>query len=669
MFKLSKESKGTFLALLIIPCLWIGLNHFGYLEYLKTKSVDLRMQFRGEIPQSSYIEPEDKIELPDGSSVPRVPKLVYVNFDSATLGMDNVGERPWDRAFFRDTALALIDKGKARSIGFDFGFTPKSMSSMVPRENSYRSDMAMAELVRKYPDQVVLGCLYSGVQTSFVKPTGVSAFPPFIMDGYSYESGKFHYPESPTYPLITFQNDAYVGRMGSFTVTPYRAVDDIPRWVPLWYHEGGKAHAYNLLGGKQSVLSFELPSDNKEEIIRLSTEFSAISERKQQLEEVTALLAELATLEEIIANYQNSLDANPALDAVIRPQLDLRLVRKKELLAEFELKKSDVELATVEADEARVQTQLNRIKGLTPTQLVEANDTLRLVYQDTVTSSDGAGLLVHSLPNEVPLIKQGKIFALGVEALLAYYGLDQDAVEIDDDYQRFRIVHPTEGALVESKLSDGQFLEVNWFSRWTETDNAKLLTQQAKRAYADQNIPEYLKLVPQIIRLLLSRIDGLNPSSVDTELLEDLVTINIEEDNLMIAERLLSAKPESRNIPNFEAFSLIIGDISYYLLPKSISSKYNPMCGMNEVLENNLNFEEVAAKIAELETTIEVLAGDQYLGKVESALEKDPENTVLLSQKQQVAEHIADNQKNSNSKGRKWRESTISFPHSTMQLS
>ena len=96
--------------------------------------------------------------------------------------MDGVGERPWDRAFFRDTALALLDKGKARSIGFDFGFTPKSMSSMVPKENSYRSDMALAELVKKYPDQVVLGCLYSGVQTPFVKPTGVSAFPFLRMD-------------------------------------------------------------------------------------------------------------------------------------------------------------------------------------------------------------------------------------------------------------------------------------------------------------------------------------------------------------------------------------------------------------------------------------------------------------------------------------------------------
>ena len=202
MMKLSKESKYTFFSLLIIPFVWIGLNHFEYLDYLKIKTLDWRIQFRGEIPQMSYTDEEETIKLPDGGEVPRVPKVMYVNFDVDTLEMDGVGERPWDRAFFRDTALALLEKGKARSLGFDFGFTPKSMSRMVPKENSYRSDMALAELVQKFPDRVVLGCLYSGVQTPYVKPTGVSAFPPLFIQGYSPESGKFHYPESPTYPLL-----------------------------------------------------------------------------------------------------------------------------------------------------------------------------------------------------------------------------------------------------------------------------------------------------------------------------------------------------------------------------------------------------------------------------------------------------------------------------------
>ena len=182
------------------------------------------MQFRGEVPQSSF-DSNETIVVEGNLSLPKIPKVTYVNFDAATLSMDDVGERPWDRAFFRDMALALIERGNARVLAFDFGFTPKSMSKMVPRENSFRSDMALGELVSKYPEKVVLGCLYSGVPTPYVKDVGASGFPPLFKDGYSWgsslNSGKYHYPESPTYPLINYENGEHLGRLGSFTVPPY----------------------------------------------------------------------------------------------------------------------------------------------------------------------------------------------------------------------------------------------------------------------------------------------------------------------------------------------------------------------------------------------------------------------------------------------------------------
>ena len=79
MIKFSKESQITFFCLLIIPVLWSGLNYFGFLDYLKTKSVDWRMQFRGEIPQSSYI-PDEEIVVDGNLSIFKVPKVTYVNF-------------------------------------------------------------------------------------------------------------------------------------------------------------------------------------------------------------------------------------------------------------------------------------------------------------------------------------------------------------------------------------------------------------------------------------------------------------------------------------------------------------------------------------------------------------------------------------------------------------
>ena len=238
------------------------------------------MLYRGEVSQSSF-DKNETIVVDDNHTLPKIPKVTYVNFDAATLAMDDVGERPWDRAFFRDMALALIERGNARVLAFDFGFTPKSMSKMVPRENSFRSDMAMGELVSMYPEKVVLGCLFSGVPTPFVKGVGASAFPPLFKDGYSLESsinsGKYNYPESPTYPLINFKNEKHIGRLGSFTVPPYQAVDEIPRWVPLWFPSGGKSHAYNILGGKQSKLLFELPEENAELIAKHTSDKSNLT--------------------------------------------------------------------------------------------------------------------------------------------------------------------------------------------------------------------------------------------------------------------------------------------------------------------------------------------------------------------------------------------------------
>jgi hypothetical protein len=335
MFKLSKESKITFFALLFVPFIWVALNHFGTLDYLKIKSVDLRKQYRGEIPQDFEENALNRIQVEGNKTVPRIPKLIYVNFDSATLAMDGVGERPWDRAFFRDTALAILEKGEARAIGFDFGFTPKSMSKMVPRENSYRSDKAMGDLIEKYPSRVVLGCLYSGVQTPFVKAINASAFPPLFSEGFLPSGGNFPYPESSTYPIISFNDGEYLGRMGSFDFLPYWDVDDVKRWASLWYPVGGKAHAYNLLGGKQSVLSIEMQRDKAEDIgnlghklsellgIEVSKESHAlVSERRieielmlqeylQYLKDIDQVLEDIQVLEDAIEGQRSRIKQNP----------------------------------------------------------------------------------------------------------------------------------------------------------------------------------------------------------------------------------------------------------------------------------------------------------------------------------------------------------------------
>jgi len=284
---------------------------------------------------------------------------------------------------------------------------------------------------------------------------------------------------------------------------------------------------------------------------------------------------------------------------------------------------------------------LSRYEGEVETELVESDDFLRLIYHGS--NADGSdGILVDSLPNLVPLNRNGRIYALGVEALLAYYGLDDDAVQIDEEYKTFSIVHPQEGTLVQSSMTEGQFLEVNWFSKWAETQEEKILTIEAKRAYGDKNPGEYIALVPKIVRLLLSRVDGISIPPKDNDLPDCLLGLGVEENKVAILRSLIN-EPIRDSIPSFDEFLSLLEAISYYFIPSSIKSEYNPMCGMKDVLQYAQFHDQVSQKIIEIKSKIISLSGDRYLGKIEKALEVDPENQNFLSQKQQIMDAISAN--------------------------
>jgi len=780
MFKLSKESKRIFIALLPIPLIWMMINHLGYLDYLKTKTVDWRMVYRGEIAQAIDPDQEDWITLEDNTTIPRIPKVTYVNFDAETLSMNGVGERPWDRAFFRDTAMTLLEIGKARSVGFDFGFTPKSMSSMVPKENSYRSDLAMGNLVSAFPEQVVLGCLYSGVPTPFVKGIEASAFPPMFVDGYSLQSGKFSYPESPTYPLQSYQDGNYLGRMGSFTVPPFRAVDEVPRWVPLWFPAGGKAHAYNILGGKKSVLGFELPSQNESEIKELTEKLSELrikdssierklgevgvrvaslsedrnhlSEKISKLEDgmsrIQSIDQEIKTLQETlkansalqavlgvqiknredrrdvllvevhnllggkiqkqngteavveeiervsgeIKNFSLTLEANPGLAAVIEPQISQRKNRVQELRKIIERSaknNSDNSLSEVKKDKLRLEIKnsiktiqekldelmprlagaasklaelkeqsstsrqtiskteklLLRYQGKEATELVEYKDTLRLVYKRD-QGDEGPGKLIESLPNVMPLYKEGNVYTLGLECLLAYYGLDHQNVRIAEDKSSLSIIAKNGKVIAEAPLVEDQWLEVNWFSSWTDNLPEKELVREAKRAFGDQDLPEYLRLVPEIFRLFLERVDGLNVPINNAELPESMESLGVESSLVEIAKKLLESSPGDPEIPSFESFKRVINGIAYYFIPPSVLSPYNPMCGMKDILDYANFHDQVSENINALSQFINRLKGPEYLGKIELALGENPKDSNFLAQKKKIERALNENMQN-----------------------
>jgi class 3 adenylate cyclase/F0F1-type ATP synthase delta subunit len=775
MFKLSKESQITFFSLLIIPVVWASLNYFGFLDYLKTKSLDWRMQFRGEIAQSTF-DLNESIIVEGNVSIPKIPKLTYVNFDASTLAMDDVGERPWDRAFFRDMAMALIERGNARVLAFDFGFTPKSMSKMVPAQNSYRSDAAMGELISKYSEKVVLGCLYSGVPTPFVKGVNSSAFPPLFKDGYSFESsvqsGKFNYPESPTYPLINFRNGEHLGRLGSFTVPPYRAVDEIPRWVPLWFPSGGKSHAYNLLGGKKSKLLFELPRENADKIDVIVNQIEELKSKKQTQQvvlaknleafttlagkkteteaELAAIAAEkdkIAELKIALGNFNKTLEANPALSAIIGPQIKTKESEISSLLRSYlpaseSNKSSLVNIAELNSEQrelnetvqnlnvalkanpalvavikpqvnqknerlkeirqlldehnqltpltpalkerARVEMieriselnsslekflptlssagsklavtrnqidgidasleeadkRLSQLRGEYPTELVEHNNSLMLVY------SGGKNVLVDSEPNKVPLIHDKKFFTLGLEALLSYYGLQEDAVTISEDLKNIKITDKNGDGIIECKMSEGQFVEVNWFSQWTELVEEEELLRDAKKFYGDEEYQQYTNLIKPIFEALLIRAGvDVTDKSIDG-MIKAVKTLGLEPEKFQLSQKLLNAKHSDEDLPSFQQLSDVAASISYYFISPRLESEYNPMCGMGDVIENARFQDQVRTSIVKLEEKIASLEGPGFMGKIISALEANPENESLLAKKEQVLSALQANKDN-----------------------
>ena len=67
-----------------------------------------------------------------------------------------------------------------------------------------------------------------------------------------------------------------------------------------------------------------------------------------------------------------------------------------------------------------------------------------------------------------------------MEALLAYYGLGQDSVKISNDNKNLSVLDISGSEIVKCEMVEGQFLEVNWFSKWTTMVDEEELLRKAK---------------------------------------------------------------------------------------------------------------------------------------------------------------------------------------------
>ncbi|MBT7854726.1 MAG: CHASE2 domain-containing protein [Opitutae bacterium] len=301
--KIKPETLKIFFALAPIPFIWAALAHFGALDRLKNALLDLRFKFRGEVEMTGQaITPLGK----DENGNDRIPKVVYADFDQRALSSPEAGERPWDRKFFAKVAEILLDdEVGAKAVGYDFIFSNKSMSKMVPEENIFDSENKIGKLVAKYPDKIVLGANYTAVSFEFQEERISSAVPLLYQDGYKDELAK-NYPEAPTYPMLFYKDGKEQGRLGILAAEMERSKGSIPRWAPLHFPYAGDAHAKKQLVG----LQFAHPIEKKKK--DTEARYQAAAQEVEQLRNDVGLLDR--KIEELKAGITNMQKAKPVTE-------------------------------------------------------------------------------------------------------------------------------------------------------------------------------------------------------------------------------------------------------------------------------------------------------------------------------------------------------------------
>ncbi|SVC58339.1 uncharacterized protein METZ01_LOCUS311193, partial [marine metagenome] len=161
--------------------------------------------------------------------------------------------------------------------------------------------------------------------------------------------------------------------------------------------------------------------------------------------------------------------------------------------------------------------------------------------------------------------------------------------------------------LINVPLTDGQFVEVNWFSKWSETLPEIQNLVDARKLYVDESFEEYIALCPDLIRGFLSRVKDVDVPKDDAVLLKVLADLGVESEHVVVAEQLLDAASgelDSNQAPSYEKLNALCESIAYYFIPPSLESPLNPMCGMNDVINYDGYFRQIKKDLLQIDETI-----------------------------------------------------------------
>lgn len=219
-------TRAGFLVICGMVLAWVSLLQLPLGDPLERATLDWRYAIRGS--------------LPNGPLTP-----VYVEIDSRTVSA--LGDRPWDRALFAEAGRLLLERGRARAVGYDLLFSPLSHSGLVDPEEALRGDRALGRLLQDHPEQIVLGVSYTGAQLPYEEGRSL-----LTRDWLAGEQAP--YPEMPTWPVIDFdygfgsdRPDWTRGRLGLVATMP--TGDARGPLLVGWTRYEGDAHVKNMLYG------------------------------------------------------------------------------------------------------------------------------------------------------------------------------------------------------------------------------------------------------------------------------------------------------------------------------------------------------------------------------------------------------------------------------------
>jgi adenylate cyclase len=160
------------LLLLAISLSFCLLGHFGHLNFVENRLLDLRFRFRGEISAA--------------------PKIVYVDVDNEAI---QAYKWPWNHSRFAQLLDALFDHGKVKAVGFDILFSENSRPDFgIEEQNQGR--LLFGKSIHRHK-QVVLAANYVPGPGLLQEKRQF----PWVFDGAT-DPEKNDTPELPAYPIM-----------------------------------------------------------------------------------------------------------------------------------------------------------------------------------------------------------------------------------------------------------------------------------------------------------------------------------------------------------------------------------------------------------------------------------------------------------------------------------